>query len=66
MSARCKECGQPAKWLAPRTSVSTTDRGGLWAFLCERHYSVLLIKRGRLLDPKYDEFVVVLDREAVA
>jgi hypothetical protein len=47
----CKECGAPALWLAPRTSICTDGRGGLFAFLCDRHYRVLPIQRGRLLDP---------------
>ena len=63
---RCKECGEPAEWLAPRTSISVEGRGGLWAFLCDRHYSVLSVQRGRRLDPKYEEFVVVLDGRAAA
>lgn len=50
---------------SPRPGTAP-DRGGLWAFLCERHYSVLPIKCGLLLDPKYDEFVVVLDQRAAA
>lgn len=48
--ACCKECGEPAVWLAPRTSISYLGDAGLWAFLCDRHYSVLPLQRGRRLD----------------
>jgi hypothetical protein len=62
--SRCKECGAPATWIAPRTSISTDDRGGLFAFLCDRHYKSLLFQHGRQLDLKYEEFVVVLGPES--